>query len=128
STPATESTQQTNVKSGSAVASAAIQRRAEESTTSLATMKSRTPNARYARAWLTVATVTAQAPDANWRANNCGAIWVLPWGASSTPLSRHQPAIVSALCDSASSRRTQTGPSTPASRSLGAEAHTWAGV
>ena len=55
-----------------------------------------------------VATVTAHAPASNWRANSCGAICVLPCGASSTPRSRHHPAIVARGCASAPRRAART--------------------
>ena len=98
STPRTESTQHTSVKSGCASSSAASQRNPAASTSSLARITSRTPNARKMRTWLMVAAVTAHAPASNWRASSCGAMCVLPCGASSTPRSRHHRAIVARLC------------------------------
>ncbi len=79
-------------------------------------------------AWLMVATVTADAPASNWRANSCGAMWVLPCGASSTPRSRHHPAIVVRLCVSACARSTHSGPTAPSSIRFGAAAQICAGV
>ena len=90
------------------------------------------PSARRTRgrraAWLIVATVTPHAPASSWRASSCGAMCVLPCGASSTPRSRHHVAIVATLCVRAESSSTHSGPTAPSDSGRGPAAHTSAGV
>ena len=43
------------------------------------------PDARITRAWPTVAAVIPHAPVASWRSHSCGAMVVLPCGASQAP-------------------------------------------
>jgi len=55
------------------------------------------------------AALTAQAPASRCIWNSCGAIAVLPCGASRTPCRRQKPAIASRLCRRAAPFRTMTG-------------------
>src|SRR5579859_4021084 len=66
-----------------------------------------------------VAAVIAQAPAANWRANNCGAIVVLPCGARSTPADAQNAARPWMFWLSAVSRSTITGVMKPPPNRLG---------
>ena len=96
-TASTLSTQHVNSNAGSA-SSVATQRRVTGSRHTFASMMRRMPNDRASCTCHPVASVIPHAPASSSCFQSCGAIVVLPCGASSSPRSDVQAAIVATLC------------------------------
>ena len=105
STVCTLSAQPKNSNDGSASNSAASHASAAGSTMAFASMIRPTPKDRASCTCHGVASVIPHAPASSCRAHTCGAIVVLPCGASRTPADRAQSAIT-ATFDSSAARST----------------------
>ena len=104
-----ESTRKCSSRSGVASFSCIACRMSSRPTSWLARMMRRKPTRTPRLTCCIVANVMPQAPDSICRANSCGAIVVLPCGASNTPVARVKSAIHSRLCASADSFSSATG-------------------